>query len=26
VVRAFAAGAVRVDPDHPRRVYVLTDG
>ncbi|MFL5838511.1 MAG: phosphoribosylglycinamide formyltransferase [Solirubrobacteraceae bacterium] len=26
VVRAFAAGAVRVDPGHPRRVYVLTDG
>jgi len=26
VVRAFATGAVRIDPDHPRRVYVLTDG
>ena len=25
-VRAIAAGAVRVDPDHPRRVYVSFDG
>jgi phosphoribosylglycinamide formyltransferase-1 len=25
-VRAFAAGAVRVDPEHPRRVYVSPDG
>ena len=25
-VRAIAAGAVRVDPDHPRRVYVSSDG
>ena len=26
VVRAFAAGAVRIDPEHPRRVYVSLDG
>jgi phosphoribosylglycinamide formyltransferase 1 len=25
-VRAFAAGAVRIDPEHPRRVYVSPDG
>jgi len=25
-VRAIAAGAVRIDPDHPRRVYVSSDG
>jgi phosphoribosylglycinamide formyltransferase 1 len=25
-VRAIAAGAVRVDPEHPRRVYVSDDG
>jgi phosphoribosylglycinamide formyltransferase-1 len=25
-VRAIAAGAVRIDPEHPRRVYVSFDG
>jgi phosphoribosylglycinamide formyltransferase 1 len=25
-VRAIAAGAVRIDPEHPRRVYVSSDG